>query len=125
MTERKRVTEAELAGRPLLLLEDGHCLRDQALQICAASGPVSVTDFSATSLNTLVQMVAGGLGLTLMPSLALDVELRANSGLVFRRFEDPQPCRQIGLLWRRSSRRRTDFQAIAEIIEQQVRAGAL
>lgn len=120
---RQKVTEAELAGRPLLLLDDGHCLRDQALQVFAASGQVSVTDFSATSLNTLLQMVAGGLGLTLMPSLALKVEVRANSGLEFRRFKDPQPCRQIGLLWRRSSRRRADVQAIAGIIEQQVRAG--
>lgn len=119
LAKRERITETDLADRQVLLLDDGHCLRDQALQVCAVSGSSKVTDFSATSLNTLVQMVANGLGLTLMPSLALEVELRADSGLAFRRFESPPPSRQIGLLWRRSSRRKTDFQAFAEILRQQ------
>ncbi len=119
LAERERITEADLAERQVLLLDDGHCLRDQALQVCAVSGASKVTDFSATSLNTLVQMVANGLGLTLMPSLALEVELRADSGLAFRRFENPPPSRQIGLLWRRSSRRKSDFQAFADLLRQE------
>ncbi|TQV83520.1 LysR substrate-binding domain-containing protein [Denitrobaculum tricleocarpae] len=125
LVRRRRIKETEVAERPLLLLDDGHCLRDQALQICAAHGSSNVADFSATSLNTLVQMVANGLGVTLMPSLALEIELRADSGLAFRRFEDPQPSRQIGLLWRRSARRKTDFHAFAEMIGQQVSSGAV
>jgi LysR family hydrogen peroxide-inducible transcriptional activator len=122
LTERQEVCEADLVDRQLLLLDDGHCLRDQALQVCALSGAPHVADFSATSLNTLVQMVANGLGLTLMPTLALDVEVRAESGLEFRRFEDPQPSRQIGLLWRRSSARKEDFHAFAETIRRQLRS---
>lgn len=114
------VCEADLVGRRLLLLDDGHCLRDHALQVCSLVGAGNAEDFSATSLNTLVQMVANGLGLTLMPALALDVELRSDSGLEVRRFRDPQPSRQIGLLWRRSSLRKTDFHAFAEVIEQQI-----
>ena len=117
---KQRVTEADLVGRQLLLLDDGHCLRDHALQVCSLSGAGNVADFSATSLNTLVQMVANGLGITLMPSLALDVELRTDCGLEVRRFLDPEPNRQIGLLWRRSSLRKADFHAFAEVVGRQV-----
>lgn len=119
LAKRKTINETDLAERQLLLLDDGHCLCDQALQVCAASGSSNVTDFSATSLNTLVQMVANGLALTLMPSLALEVGLRTDSGLEFRRFDDPPPSRQIGLLWRRSSRRKADFQAFADVLRRQ------
>ncbi len=125
LSERQTIRESDLAGRQLLLLDDGHCLRDQALQICALPDAPKVADFSATSLNTLVQMVANGLGLTLMPSLALDVEVRIDSGLAFRHFEDPQPSRQIGLLWRRSSRRTADFHAFADILRQVIGEGGL
>ena len=118
LSQRETVNESDLAERQLLLLDDGHCLRDQALQICALSHGPKVADFSATSLNTLVQMVANGLGLTLMPSMALDVEVRTDSGLEFRHFDEPQPSRQIGLLWRRSSRREADFHALAGILRQ-------
>ncbi|WP_282607620.1 hydrogen peroxide-inducible genes activator [Pelagibius sp. Alg239-R121] len=125
LTERQKVSETDLIEQQLLLLDDGHCLRDHALQVCALSGAGNVADFGATSLNTLVQMVANGLGLTLMPSLALNVELRADSGLEIRRFEEPQPSRQIGLLWRRSSMRKADFHAFAEIISRQIDMGVI
>ena len=120
LARQQNVCEADLIGRRLLLLDDGHCLRDHALQVCALAGAGDTGDFSATSLNTLVQMVANGLGLTLMPALALDVELRSDSGLEVRCFTDPQPSRQIGLLWRRSSLRKADFHAFAEVIGRQV-----
>lgn len=120
LARQQNVCESDLIGRRLLLLDDGHCLRDHALQVCALAGAGTTEDFSATSLNTLVQMVANGLGLTLMPALALEVELRSDSGLEVRRFTDPQPSRQVGLLWRRSSLRKADFHAFAEVIGRQV-----
>ncbi len=120
LARQQKVRETDLVGCQLLLLEDGHCLRDHALQVCSLAGAGNVADFGATSLNTLVQMVANGLGVTLMPSLALNVELRSDSGLDVRRFQDPEPSRQIGLLWRRSSLRKADFLAFAEVIRRQV-----
>lgn len=120
LARQQKVRETDLVGCQLLLLEDGHCLRDHALQVCSLAGAGNVADFGATSLNTLVQMVANGLGVTLMPSLALNVELRSDSGLDVRRFQDPEPSRQIGLLWRRSSLRKADFLAFAEVIKRQV-----
>lgn len=125
LTASQKISESDLVGRQLLLLEDGHCLRDHALQVCSLVGASNVADFSATSLNTLVQMVANGLGVTLMPALSLQVELRSDSGLEVRHFQDPQPSRQIGLVWRRSSRRRADFLAFAEVIGRQVEMRAI
>ena len=74
LAKRKRVTEADIAAEQVLLLDDGHCLRDQALAVCHTSGASEIGDFRASSLNTLVQMVAGGLGITLLPRLSLEVE---------------------------------------------------
>lgn len=97
MRSERAVRTAELRGEDVLLLEDGHCFREQALAICAKAHEL---EFRATSLTTLVQMVAGGGAVTLLPELALDVEGR---GLRLRRFSDPQPHRTIVLAWRKSS----------------------
>jgi LysR family hydrogen peroxide-inducible transcriptional activator len=88
---------SELRGEDVLLLEDGHCLRDQTLAICAKAHEL---EFRATSLTTLVQIVAGGGAVTLLPELSLDVERR---GLRVRPFSDPEPHRTIVLAWRKSS----------------------
>ncbi len=114
LATRKRVGEADLADEPLLLLEDGHCLRDQALAFCNQAG-VAEADFRASSLPTLVQMVAGGSGLTLLPTLALPVEAKAGD-LAVVPFRKPAPGRTVGLAWRPTSPRAEDFRLLAELL---------
>ena len=89
-----------LSGLPLLLLEDGHCLRDQALDVCAAAGASTSGSIQATSLTTLCQMVAAGVGVTLLPESAVGLEARPGSGLTVRQLRDPSPSREVVLAWR-------------------------
>ena len=91
---------SDLGGAPVLLLDDGHCFRDQALAVCARAR-VREGEFRATSLSTLAQMVAAGAGVTLLPRLAVPAET-ARTGLRVRPFADPSPHRTIGLIWRRN-----------------------
>ncbi len=88
----------ELRGAGFLLLDDGHCFRDQALAYCASARGREL-DFRATSLATLAQMVAGGAGITLLPRLSLPVENR-RSELAVRRIASPSPRRTLALVWR-------------------------
>jgi LysR family transcriptional regulator, hydrogen peroxide-inducible genes activator len=92
---------AELRGAPVLLLDDGHCFRDQALAFCA-NAKTRELEFRATSLSTLAQMVAGGAGVTLLPELAVPTESR-RAELVIRRFVKPAPHRTVALAWRKRS----------------------
>ncbi len=112
-----------LADESLLLLEDGHCLRDQALAVCALDGPVNEGDFRATSLATLVQMVASGLGVTLLPEMARRREAGTDGRLITRSLAPPEPGRQIGLLWRRTSGRKAEFRELAAVISEVHAAG--
>ena len=113
---RKRLSQADLRGERVLLLEDGHCLRESALEICRRGRGSEVEDFRASSLGTLVQMVAGGLGITLLPELAVAVEVRA-AAIETRPFVPPAPTRQIGLAWRPTSARKVGFRLLGEAIE--------
>jgi LysR family hydrogen peroxide-inducible transcriptional activator len=106
-----------LEGDRLLLLEEGHCLRDQALTYCSLQQVDDVNTFGASSLSTIVEMVAAGLGITLLPEICVGVEARSREIKVIR-FVDPEPSRAIGLAWRRSSPRRDDFKALAKLIAQ-------
>lgn len=99
----------------LILLEEGHCLRDQALAICGSVKPLAMSNFGATSLTTLLQMVAHGQGLTLMPEMALAAS-RALPGVKFVPFSTPIPSRTIGMAWRKRAAREADFRALAETI---------
>ena len=92
---------ADLSGATVLLLDDGHCLRDQALSYCSRAR-AHEADFRATSLSTLAQMVSAGAGVTLLPRLALPTENRRGK-LAVRRFADPAPHRTLALAWRKSS----------------------
>ena len=107
----------------LILLEDGHCLRDQALAFCATArgrAPgAGGTVFGASSLTTVMQMVAGGYGVTLIPQIAADVE-RRDERVKFLRLENPQPGRSIGLAFRRTSPRKADFAALGEVVKASV-----
>lgn len=102
-------------GNRLLLLEEGHCLRDQALAFCERRRAGNIDTFGASSLSTLAQMVANGLGLTLLPEISIDVDAR-HGGIKLMRFAAPEPSRTIGLAWRATNPRRRDFEAFAELV---------
>jgi LysR family hydrogen peroxide-inducible transcriptional activator len=117
LAARKRARETDLDGETVLLLEDGHCLRDQALSVCNGQGAIEDTGLQATSLPTLVQMVASGMGVTLLPEMAAAVLApRASSGVVTIRFAPPPPGRTIGLVWRTSSGRLRELRLLAQTI---------
>lgn len=110
--ERRPVRIADLTDVPTLLLEDGHCFREQALELCSRAGAREL-GFRATSLATLCQMVAGGAGVTLLPRLALDVENRRGQ-LAIRDFARPAPYRTIVLAWRRRAALADALRTVAE-----------
>jgi len=114
--ERERVTTQDLHGEPLLLLEDGHCLRDQALEVCSRVGAQESQDYRATSLETLRQMVAAGHGVTLLPELAAASPVGSARGLRIKPFVKPAPARTIGAVWRKSTTRGPAIEAIANAI---------
>ena len=118
-----RIREEALQGAEVLLLEDGHCLRAQALSVCQRAGAVVPGRIQATSLSTLVQMVANDLGVTLLPEHALEVEVRPGMGLAAKRFRDPAPRRTIGLAWRRGAAREADFQLLGASLEKAMAGG--
>jgi LysR family hydrogen peroxide-inducible transcriptional activator len=109
-----------LALERLLLLEDGHCLRDQTLAACGfarGAAPAEPIDgFAATSLHTLIQMVAGGLGVTLVPRIAVDAGLTAGTDVELRPLAGPDTWRTIGLAWRPNTPRAADYRALAPIL---------
>jgi len=119
--ETKRVAVDDIDLSRLILLEEGHCLRDQALAFCATAArsrrasDAGGTPFGASSLATVMQMVANGYGITLIPQIAADVE-RRDGRVKFLRLENPQPGRSIGLVFRRTSPRKADFTALGEMV---------
>jgi LysR family hydrogen peroxide-inducible transcriptional activator len=120
--ESRRVAVDDIDLTRLILLEEGHCLRDQALAFCATAarsraGEPAGTAFGASSLATVIQMVANGYGVTLIPQIAADVERRGGR-VKFLRLENPQPGRSIGLVFRRTSPRKADFAALGEVVRQ-------
>ncbi len=101
--EQEPVDTSVLAGHRLLLLDDGHCLRDQALEVCHLSGAAERDDFRATSLETLRQMVNAGVGITLLPELSVRPPVATPADVRLLRFADPAPSRRIAMYWRTSS----------------------
>jgi LysR family transcriptional regulator, hydrogen peroxide-inducible genes activator len=119
---RARVGVADVDQSRLILLEEGHCLRDQALAFCAApklaaSSRDAPAGLGATSLATVMQMVANGYGVTLLPEVAIDAEGR-DARLKLLRFAAPEPARTIGLAWRRTSPRKKDFVALGKVVRE-------
>lgn len=112
---RQRVKTSDLEGENLLLLEEGHCLRDQALNYCQNLPSPKQSTLGATSLATVIQMVAAGYGVTLLPEICADVEVR-DERVLLQRFADPQPSRTVGLVWRKSSPRKQDFEVLAQTL---------
>lgn len=110
-----RATPDLLRGDRLLLLEEGHCLRDQALAFCHLRQVESIDTFGASSLSTIVQMVSNGLGLTLLPELSLELETK-RADIRLMRFTNPEPQRIIGIAWRETSPRKREFAALGDLI---------
>ena len=111
-----RATKDMIASERLLLLEEGHCLRDQALTYCSLKQVDSVNTFGASSLSTIVEMVAAGFGVTLLPQMCLPVEVRGRA-LKLVPFVAPEPYRTVGLAWRRTSPRTEDFMELAHLLK--------
>ena len=111
------LSEDQVALDRLLLLDEGHCLRDQALDVCGRGQEKRLVNFGATSLATLLQMVSNGMGLTLLPEIAVHAEADKMGGLAITPFAEPMPYREIALFWRKSSKRLPDFGALAHSIQ--------
>ncbi|MGQ4614925.1 LysR substrate-binding domain-containing protein [Nocardia sp. R7R-8] len=117
---RSDLAASVLDAQPLLLLDEGHCLRDQTLEACRSADvhPAAVGDTRAASLSTVVQCVAGGLGVTLIPQMAVRTET-ARGTLDVAHFSAPAPGRTIGLVFRASSARAEDYEYLAAIVRAQ------
>jgi LysR family hydrogen peroxide-inducible transcriptional activator len=116
---RRSLKAEEVDQRRLILLEEGHCLRDQALAFCATTRRDSAAALGSTSLATVMQMVANGYGITLLPEIAAELETR-DKRVTLKRFRAPEPGRTIGLAWRKTSPRRRDFAALGEAVTRAV-----
>jgi LysR family transcriptional regulator, hydrogen peroxide-inducible genes activator len=116
---RRALKAEEVDQRRLILLEEGHCLRDQALAFCATARRDSAAALGSTSLATVMQMVANGYGITLLPEIAAQLEAR-DKRVTLKRFRAPEPGRTIGLAWRKTSPRRRDFAALGEAVKRAV-----
>jgi LysR family hydrogen peroxide-inducible transcriptional activator len=115
---RKVVSRDDLAREQLLLIEDGHCLRSHSLQACRIVDPVRNEVFQATSLRTLVQMVAAELGITLIPQIAVESELASTRNVVIRPLAPDKPFRTLVLAWRLTSSRGAEFRMLGNIIRE-------
>ncbi len=115
---RGKLSERDLEDQTVLLLEDGHCLRDQALAVCERGGAVESMEVRATSLPTLVQMVAGGLGVTLLPEAAADALVQPRGPVEVAELGKPPPGRPLGLAWRTSSARLREFRLLADVMSE-------
>jgi len=112
-----RVNVDDIDHERLILLEEGHCLRDQALDYCGNAASTGAMGLGATSLATVMQMVANGYGVTLVPQVSVDVEVRDNR-IKLLRLAPPQPGRTVGLAWRQTSPRKADFIALGQIVTE-------
>jgi len=117
LPETTRVTAGEVDQSRLILLEEGHCLRDQALAFCSTAKPDMPLNLGATSLTTIMQMVANGYGVTLLPQVAVDAEA-PDERIKLLRFAAPEPSRTIGLAFRRTSPRKADFIALGQLVSE-------
>lgn len=114
---------SDLNERELMLLEEGHCMREHALDVCLSAGASEYGAFHATSLETLRHMVGEGMGITLIPELAVPKRSSRNDAVRYLRFAEPVPSRRIGMLYRRNSYRAGTFDRIGEVITALIAEG--
>jgi LysR family hydrogen peroxide-inducible transcriptional activator len=115
LSGRVRATRELIEHERLLLLEEGHCLRDQALTYCNLQQVDTLNTFGASSLATIVELVSAGYGITLLPEMCLEIEERGRD-ITLVRFVDPEPNRTIGLVWRSTSPRTADFEELGRLV---------
>ena len=106
-----------MQGESLLLLEEGHCLRDHALEACELQSSATDVVYQGTSLHTLVQMVANGLGVTLLPAISIAADVLGDTDLQVREFGPENVSRKIGMAWRKSDPRREEYLLLSEFIK--------
>lgn len=115
LANKKEVTIEQISDEPMLLLEEGHCLRDQALDVCHTNARFTRHHFEATSLETLRQMVSAGVGVTLMPEHA---RKECDKNIVYIPFKDPAPARKVGIVWRNTTSRGELFEEIKGMVSR-------
>ncbi len=113
----KAIKQSQLRGEKLLLLEEGHCLRDHALEACKLESADTDVVYQGTSLHTLVQMVANGLGVTLLPDMSVKADILGDTQLQLKEFNNENVSREIGMAWRKSDPRREDYLLLGEFIK--------
>lgn len=123
LATRKHLRTTDLRGQGLLLLEEGHCLREHALEACKLRDSQISVPYQATSLSTIVQMVANGIGVTLLPKMAVESGITLGTDLSVRAFEQRNVSREIGLMWRKKTPRRVEFRMLGELISDIAAAG--
>jgi len=112
------VQQHQLRGQSLLLLEEGHCLRDHALEACKLESGDTDLVYQGTSLHTLVQMVANGLGMTLLPAMSVDANVLGDTHLQLKHFPNENVSREVGMAWRKSDPRREEYLLLAEFVKE-------
>ena len=117
LARKKELNLGDIAQHKLMLLEEGHCLRGHILDVCLLAGVKEQTEYQATSLETLRHMVGEGMGMTLMPELAVPKKTTKADDIRYIEFSDPKPNRRIGILYRKNSYREETFYNISELIK--------
>ncbi|MFT5138884.1 MAG: LysR family hydrogen peroxide-inducible transcriptional activator [Lysobacterales bacterium] len=116
ISKLKKVRTKDIRNKNLLLLEDGHCLRDHAMDACKIKTQGIHTQYHATSLNTIIQMISNDIGITILPKMAVDAHILKGTDVVARSFDEEGVRRSIGLLWRNKSPRYQEFQLLGNLI---------
>ena len=124
LAAQDRISREQLRGETILTLEPGHRLHEQVRQICADSGAELSLDYEATSLDTIRQMVAMGLGISLLPALYIRSEVRPNTMVTARPLAGPQPFRAVGMVWRKRAARDEEYVELAQILRRILRRTA-
>lgn len=124
LAARNDLAPSDLKDEDVLLLEDGHCLREHALSVCRSAPGKRAADVGATSLATLVQMVAGGMGVTLLPKIAAEGGAAAGAHVEMRPFSEPVVGRSIGVAWREGSQREEEARMLAEVLRELFKTSA-
>lgn len=118
LATKPSLATADLHDQDLLLLEDGHCLRDHAMDACKLHSDEINIPYQATSLNTIIQMVANDIGITILPKMAVDSNILRGTSVKYRCFDEAKIWRSIGLVWRSKSPRDEEFRLLGEMIQQ-------
>jgi LysR family hydrogen peroxide-inducible transcriptional activator len=124
LAARNQVSESDLRDEQVLLLEEGHCFRDQALAVCGHRRARDRDSFAATSLDTLREMVASRIGVTLLPALSVTGVSLPGGAVEIRPFAPPSPSRRVALVWRREAARGREFKVLAEFLRDNLPVGA-